>query len=150
MAYTGALLGRVEVRAAHDGIAIYYSPNDWLGKPVVTGQRIMTLADPANAGVRIDLPVSDAIALEPGARVRLFLDTDPLRPLEARLVRTSYEARLTPQGHLAFELDARLPDATPPPRIGLKGTAKLYGEPVPLYYYLLRRPLARLRQWLGI
>ena len=43
----------------------------------------------------------------------------------------------------------RLSDAAHPPRIGLKGTAKVFGERVSLFYYLLRRPLAAARQFVG-
>ena len=35
------------------------------------------------------------------------------------------------------------------PRIGLRGTAKVYGEKVSLFYYLFRRPITYLRQHLG-
>ena len=45
------------------------------------------------------------------------------------------------------------PAGTPgqaPPRIGLRGTAKILGDRVPLALYLFRRPLALLRQSLGI
>jgi hypothetical protein len=31
----------------------------------------------------------------------------------------------------------------------MKGTAKVYGERVSLFYYLLRRPLAAARQFVG-
>jgi hypothetical protein len=37
-----------------------------------------------------------------------------------------------------------------PPRIGLKGTAKIYGPRVTLFYYIMRRPLAALRQLVGL
>jgi hypothetical protein len=35
-------------------------------------------------------------------------------------------------------------------RIGLKGTAKLAGERVPLIYWMLRRPLASIRQFIAL
>ena len=38
----------------------------------------------------------------------------------------------------------------PEARIGLKGTAKLYGERAPLGYLLLRRPIASVREWTGL
>lgn len=53
-----------------------------------------------------------------------------------------------PGGQLAYRLDARFDEA--PPRIGLRGTAKLFGERAPLALYLLRRPLAGLRQSVGL
>ena len=51
-------------------------------------------------------------------------------------------AWLPAQGH------ARRPSRMP--RIGLSGTAKIYGEKVTLFYYLARRPLAAARQFLGL
>ena len=50
----------------------------------------------------------------------------------------------------AGPIKAKLLDATHPPRIGLKGTAKVFGERVSLFYYLLRRPLAAARQFVGL
>ncbi|MNJ03472.1 hypothetical protein D3C73_1637900 [compost metagenome] len=66
----------------------------------------------------------------------------------AQLERAAYEAQTTAAGQLAYRLDATFVEASP--RIGLRGTAKLYGERAPLAYYLLRRPLAALRQGLGL
>ena len=91
-------LDRVVVRAERDGIAVYGDPNDWLGKPVQTGERVMQLADPRDAGVLVWLPVGDALNLEPGAPMRLFLHTRPLDPLPATLLQTSYQATLSPEG----------------------------------------------------
>ena len=38
----------------------------------------------------------------------------------------------------------------PPARLGLRGTARVYGEQVSLFFYLLRRPITALRQWTGL
>ena len=147
--YVAQLLERIRVRAERAGIAIFGDPNDWLGKPVVVGEKVLQLADPQQVSLEIRLPVADAINLSPGAEVRLFLNVDPTHPRTLALHRAAYEAEVTPEGILAFRLDARFDDGEPPPRIGLKGTAKLYGEEVRLFYYLLRRPIAAARQWLG-
>ncbi|QRY77344.1 HlyD family efflux transporter periplasmic adaptor subunit [Pseudomonas sp. PDNC002] len=146
--YARDLLARAEVRAPRDGIAVFADAERWTGKPVQTGERLMALADPHRAELRIDLAVGDAIALEPGSEVVLLLDSDPLRRHDARLERAAYEAQSTAAGQLAYRLDAAFDEA--PPRIGLRGTAKLYGDRAPLAYYLLRRPLAAARQSLGL
>ena len=39
--------------------------------------------------------------------------------------------------------------AAPEVRIGWHGTAKIYGEDVPLFFYLFRRPLSAIRQFVG-
>ncbi|MND64157.1 hypothetical protein D3C80_554840 [compost metagenome] len=113
-----------------------------------TGERLLEIADPAEAELRIELPVADAIDLAPGAEVALFLDSDPLHRHSAQLERAAYQAQTTPAGQLAYRLDARF--SAGPPRIGLRGTAKVFGQRAPLALYLLRRPLAALRQAVGV
>ncbi len=148
--YLAEKLDRSRVKAAEEGIAVFSDTNDWLGKPVVVGEKIMTIADPQKVAAEIQLPVADAINLAPGAKIRLFLNISPDSPIAASLHQTAYEAQLTADGILAFRLKARLADSENLPRIGLRGTAKIYGEKVSLFYYLLRRPLAFARQFLGI
>ena len=149
-----ALLERVQVRSPGDGVVVFGDVNDWQGKPVATGERVALLADPANAGVLLWMPVADAINLEAGAEVRLFLDVAPLSPLVARVFETSYQATASPEGVQAYRLRARFEPGAgrdgAPVRIGLKGTAKVYGERAPLGYYLFRRPLAALRAFTGL
>jgi len=154
MALARDLLDRVTVKAERAGIAVFTDINDWLGKPVSVGERVLTLADPQAPEVDIMVPVGDALVLEPGSPVELFLNVDPLHPLQARLTHASYEAGLSAAGVLSYRVKAALdparnPDQAPP-RIGLRGTAKILGERVPLALYLFRRPLALLRQSLGI
>lgn len=142
---------RIEVRADRDGVAVYSDPNDWIGRPVQTGERVMLLAQPSDAGILIWMAVPDAINLELQAPVRLFLHTDPLKPLDGRLVETSYQAIRSPDDVASYRLRARFsePDANLP-RIGLRGTARISGDWVPLGYYLFRRPLAAVREWTGL
>jgi multidrug efflux pump subunit AcrA (membrane-fusion protein) len=146
-----ARLDRVQVRAERAGIVLFARADDWPGRPVRTGERVMTIADPEKAEIQVDLPVGEAIALPEGAEVRLFLDARPLDPLEGRLTRQSYEAAPTPDGTLAYDLRADLTGdaALEDQRIGLRGTARVRGDSVPLALFLLRRPLVALRQTIG-
>lgn len=144
-----AQLARVDVVAAEDGVAVFGDPDDWLGRPVSTGERIMLLANPQRPGLLMHLSVADAITLEPGAPVRFFLTVRPLSPLDARIIETSYQAVLSPDGVASYRLRAAFDGQPEHARIGLRGTAKVYGQRVVLVYYLLRRPLAALREWTG-
>lgn len=148
--YSADLLSRIHIKAEQDGVAIYNDPHDWIGKPVVVGEKVITLADPARTELQIWLPVDDAINLDIGTDVRIFLNVDPTSPVDAMLNQTSYEAEITPENVLAFRLKAKFSGADKSPRIGLKGTAKIYGDRVILIYYLLRRPFAATRRFLGI
>jgi len=145
-----AQLERTQVAAPRDGVAVYGDPNDWLGKPVATGERILLVADPAQPAMRVQLPVADAIALEVGAPVTLYLTAYPLQPLHGTILETSYQARLNEESVVAYRLLASIDDGDDASRrLGLHGTAKLYGSRVALGYYLLRRPMAAARAWLG-
>lgn len=146
--YANTLLNRTEIHADRDGIAVFADAERWTGKPVRTGERLMDMADPSSVALRIELDVGDAINLEPNAPITLFLDSDPMTPHAAVLERIAYESEQTPAGNLAYRLDARFTGE--PPRIGLRGTAKISGEYVPLAIYLFRRPLAAVRQSVGL
>lgn len=151
VAYMDELLKRGQIRASRDGIAVFADASDWLGKPVAVGEKVLTIADPARVAAVVWLPVEDAINLEPGAEVLIFLNISPDKPIAATLKQAAYEAELTPEGILAFKLKVSLAASVETlPRIGLRGTAKIYGRSVPFYYYLFRRPFITLRQKLGV
>ena len=82
-------------------------------------------------------------------RVRLFLDADPVNPVEATLESASFYAQEQAGGELAFTAFATLDDQKNLPRIGARGVAKLYGQDAPLAFWLLRQPVTALRQLSG-
>jgi len=149
--YSRELLAKAVLKAPADGIAVYSDRRDWQGRPVETGQQIMKIADPQRIEFSIDLPVQDSLLIDDAARVKLYLDSDPLRPLEAELLRGGYQAEKTENDTLAFRLVAVASDeaAIQGLRIGTRGTAQVYGSKVPLLFYVLRRPITALRQSVG-
>lgn len=140
---------RTILEAPAGGIVIFKDKRELLGKPVAVGQKLMQVASPESPEFRIDLPVSDVMLLETGAPVRVFLDSDPLNPLDAILTRTSYHARATSEGVLAYSITAKPSGSDVRLRVGARGSAKLIGDDVPLYFFLLRKPIAAIRQWTG-
>ena len=142
-------LGMLEIRAGRDGIAVYGQENDWIGKPVSAGQRIMELADSAQVGVNAWVPVADAINMRSGERIHVLLYADPLSPLTATIEQASYQATKSPDGVAAYRVRATLPPQDSV-RLGLRGNAKINGDWVVLGYFIFRRPLAAMRQWLGV
>jgi multidrug efflux pump subunit AcrA (membrane-fusion protein) len=149
LAHLQESLQRLEVRAPHDGVFVYGDPNDWLGKPVTTGERLGQLAQPDDLGVLVWLPVPDAINLQEGADMKVFLQVHPLSALSARLEQTSYQASLSPEGVASYRIRGRLIDGDAE-HIGLRGVAKVYGDRNPVAYWVFRRPLGALRQWVGL
>lgn len=148
--YVADELARIAVKAKQGGIVIFSDVNDWLGKPVVTGEKILTIADQQQVELAIQVPIDNAINLEQGAEVRMFLNIDPSRHISATIRQTSYEAEVTEEGILAFPVKASLDQKSKDLRIGLQGTAKIYGRETRLYYYLFRRPWSALRKTLGL
>ncbi|HEY1609120.1 MAG TPA: HlyD family efflux transporter periplasmic adaptor subunit [Paraburkholderia sp.] len=140
---------RSRVLAPRAGIAMFDDPNDWIGRPVQTGERIMEIAGSDDKEVEAWLPLGEAINLKPGAEVRLYLAANPLSDVRARVRFVAYRAQLRPDGTYAYLVRATLAAASAE-RVGAKGTAKLYGRFVPLAYWVLRRPWAVIRQRIGL
>lgn len=148
--YLQEMLGRLNVLASRKGVAIFSDPNDWIGKPVQTGERIMMLAEPAEVNVTIFLSPDDAIQLFEGGEVHMYLNAAPLESYAARITQISYETGQSPEGQPVYILKAAFDAAQDIPRVGSKGTAKLYAESVPLFYYVFRKPIAYLRKVFGL
>lgn len=145
--YARDRLAKTELRAPADGVALFARASELQGRPVATGESLLRLAEPTRVLLRIHAPLAHGESLREGARVRLFLDSDPLTPIEGKLTRADFEPTPQPDGHVAYEADATL-DATP--RIGARGVAKIYGGTAPLGYFVIRRPLTIARQWTGL
>jgi len=142
-------LERSAVTAPRDGIALFDDPSEWSGRPVATGERIMRIASPDDVEIEAWLAVGDAVPLEPGAPVKLYLASTPLDPVEAKVRYVAYEAQARPDGSYAYRVRATL-DGGNARRVGLKGTAKLSGGWAPVAYWILRRPAAAIRQAIGL
>ena len=150
--FAAELLSKAGIRAQRDGIAMYGDKRDLVGRPVAVGERMLEVADETAIEARIELPVSDAIALSPGARVKLFLDSDPLTPWHAAVKRADYKARVGDNDVTSFRVVATLESdsARAVPRLGVRGTAQISGRDVALGLYLFRRPITAVRQWTGL
>ena len=149
VAYTEELLSRVKMRAPIDGLVTYSSPDEWIGRPLSTGERIATVANPERTGLTLHLAAEDAIDAQPGAEVQFYQNISPLATITARLTQAGYETENTVDAGLAYVLKAQFTHETQRTRLGVRGTARIYGEHVPLGYYLLRRPFASARRILG-
>ena len=141
-------LKRARVLAPQDGIVLFDDPSEWIGKPVSVGERVMRIAVPGDVEVEAWVPLADAIPLPDQAGVSLYLNASPFAPVEAAVRYFAHEAVERPDGQHAYRLRARL-SASTEHRVGLKGTARIQGRWVPLAYWMLRRPLAGMRAWVG-
>lgn len=147
--YLKQQIERSQVTAPRAGTVLFDDPTELIGKPVQTGERLATVADAGDIEVEAWVAPGDVLAFEPGATVTLYLNTTPLAPVSAQLRYLAHEASERPDGTFAYRLRADLAPDAARERIGLKGTAKVAGRYVPFAYWMLRRPLALARQWIG-
>lgn len=142
-------LKRSRVLAPQDGIVLMDDPVEWIGRPVNIGERILRIAAVDDAEVEAWIPLADAVPLQPGTPVKLYLHASPLQPVSAKVRYISHDAVVRPDGQYAYRVRATLTETTSY-RVGMKGSAKLSAGWVPLSYWMLRRPLAAIRTTLGI
>ena len=136
---------------SRDGLALFDDPNDWIGRPVTIGERLLEIADPTQGELEIWLPIADAITLKPGADVEFFLNISPGAPLHAKIRQTSYEATQSPANLLGYRLTATLDGSAAMPRIGLRGTGQdLRREGDAVLLSGLPPATAAARQFLGL
>lgn len=148
--YLKKLLEKAQITSPRAGVAIFDDPLEWIGKPVMAGEKVMVVATEGQMEIEVWVPLNEAIELKPDARVTLYLNTAPFAPVVGELRYLGHEAVARPDGSYAYRLRARITDAGTAARIGLRGTAKVSGSYVPFSYWVLRKPIVALRQFTGI
>lgn len=150
--YAKTLLESATVKATEDAIVIVNSPNEWSGKPVQVGEKIMMTSKKNQIEVTLWLPVSDALFFEKGDPLTLYLNAKPLSPYSAKIDYSNYLAQKTAKDVLAYKMTAHLVninDIKELPRIGSQGNARISHGTSTLFFYLFRRPITFLRQTVG-
>ena len=148
--YSKEVMEKINVKSERAGLVLFDDPKALIGRPIKVGERVMMIADPTSIRAKAKLVVSDSIVLKENAPVTLFLDVDPLNPLKAKVTQASYEATATPDGKSVYSISAVLGEEEKLPRIGLQGTAKIYGDRTTLFFYLFRKPISIVRKTLGL
>jgi multidrug resistance efflux pump len=143
-------LERIQAKAPKAGTAVFDDASDLVGKPVAVGEKVMAVADETDTEVEAWVAVADVGEVRAGGRLTLFLNAAPLSPVRARVRSVAYEASARPDATIAHRVRATLDEGEAKPRLGLKGTARIDGDSVPLVWWLFRKPLATIRQVVGL
>ncbi len=139
-----------KIHATKSGVVMMSNPHDWEGKPVMTGERIMLIITPSDNKIEIYLPLDDKIDFPEDAKVKVILNTDSATSRSAHLTYLSEHATVSPNGVPCFLAEAMFDTPVENMRMGVQGTAVIYGKKVSLGYWLIRRPLAAIRNFIGI
>lgn len=148
--YLRLQLERAQVVAPRDGVVLVDDPSEWIGRPVAVGEKVLTIADEYDIEVEAWLMPADLIDMPADAIVTLYLNAAPLDPVTATLRYVAHEGIARPDGGFAYRLRATLTADQTRQRVGLKGTARISGNHVPLIYLIVRRPLALIRPYIGL
>ena len=143
-------LARIGVKSPKPGIAVFDDASDWIGKPVVVGEKVMVVTDETDTEIEAWASAADVGEVRPGVKLTLFLNTNPLSPVHAVVRTVAYDSTARPDSSIAHRIRATLAEGEAKPRLGLKGTARIDGDTVPLVWWLFRRPLGTIRQFVGL
>lgn len=133
-----------------DGLISVDNPDDWRGKPVKVGEKIMTVSNKDQTKIRIWIPERDNIEFALDTTIDVFLNSMPSKTFEAKFLYISPGIKVVGGELPSFEAEAEWINTEKPPKLGLKGSAVIYGEKVSLIYYLLRKPIGTIRKFIGI
>ena len=84
--YAQERLETSRIHALSTGVAIVNDLEDWKGRPVAVGERIITIADPNQIEFLIWLPVKDAVVIENNSLVKMFLDINRANYVVAEMI----------------------------------------------------------------
>ena len=90
------------------------------------------------------------IEISNGAAVTLYPNPNPFGAIDGNVRYVTYEPVQLPEGHYAYRLRATIKSGQALPRLGIKGTVKVSGKKVPLIYWMLRKPISQIRQFIGL
>jgi hypothetical protein len=141
---------QLEMKAPRSAVVMMGDPNEWTGRPVALGEKVMQLIDPANSKLMIWLPQDDKVEFDAQMPIKVILNAKALKSQFAVLSYQAQHAELSPTGASAFLAEAQWLNPPKSLQMGLKGHAVLRGSKVSLAYWLFRRPLAAFRGRTGL
>ncbi|MEM1003500.1 MAG: hypothetical protein AAGH46_12710, partial [Bacteroidota bacterium] len=82
--------------------------------------------------------------------IKIILNVSPNESHLARISFIASETVMSDKSVPSFIAEANWAEEYSDIKLGLKGTAIIYGEEVPLWYFFFRKPWAQLRYYLGL
>jgi biotin carboxyl carrier protein len=148
VSYLREQMRRTELRAPHEGVVLIDDPGAWAGRVVSAGEPLLRIARPGDQEIEAWVAPADAIDFPASSPMRLFLASRPASPVQGTLRTFGFEPSPRPDGGVAYRVRGKL-DEPSSERLGARGTVHIDGQRVPLVYWVLRRPLAALRETTG-
>lgn len=144
-------ISQLTVDAPNTGVvSMESSPQDWRGKPVKIGEKVMVINNPKQTKIRLWIPEMDNVNINPNEPIYVFLNIDPTKAYKAHLRYIADESSVSGQHMTNYLAEADWEEEPPNMKLGLRGTAILYGEKVSVLFYIFRKPIFLLRSFFGL
>ncbi len=140
---------KLEVKSPGNGVIMLDNPEEWRGKPVRIGERVLMVSNPNQTKVRIWIPEADNVILDGTKPLKIFLNVSPESSKPADLSYIATYTSVNEKGIPSFVAEAEWMGDPKGIKMGLKGTAILYGQEVSLFYWIIRRPWTAFRNMVG-
>lgn len=152
--YIKEQLEQSKIKSPANGVVLYKSKNELIGKPVKVGETIMRIADQSNKLIEAWLDINDSIEVEQNSEIYYYSNKTPFTAIKAKLKYSSYEAYVTPSNTIAYRITAEFIlnnnniNKNSDLLIGDHGQIKIYSnKKISLFKFLFQRPISSLRQW---
>jgi len=145
-----SLARQLTIDSPIEGVVVIDDPSQWRGRPVSVGEKVLSVTDPKKTMVRLWIPERDNIHFNPDIPLKVILNVNPDNSYTADLAFVANESMINKEKLPSFVAEAKWKEQPKNVKIGLEGTAVLYGENVTLFYFLARKPWSYLRNLLNI
>jgi len=141
---------QLTVTSPEDGVVMLEDPEEWRGKPVHIGERVLMITNPDQTKIRIWIPENDNVVLDPNQEIKIILNIDPEKNRTALLSYIANASTVNEKHLPSFVAEAYWTTEPTDVKMGLKGTAILYGQKVSVFYWIARKPWGYLRTLVGL
>lgn len=135
--------------AKQSGVIILDNQDELRGKPVKVGEKILAISDPSQTKLKILIPEKDNVKINFNDPVKIILNVEANKTYRAKLLYISSEVEMSEKNIPSFVAEAEWIGKNTESKLGLEGTAIIYGEKVSLWYFIFRKPIAIMRYYLG-
>lgn len=137
-------LGELSVKSSVDGFVDLHDLQQWKGRKVLAGEQVLSISDPRETKLRIAFPDDKEIVVNPERPIQVRFNGDNSRSYEARILSIHATTLNIDEETITFIADAMWKKQPEDLDVGEKGVAVLYGQNVPLIYWLMHMPFSLL------
>lgn len=143
-------LTRFDIKTPKAGQVILQSVQELRGRPVQTGETLLQVVDPQSLEINAWMNVQNALDVSVGDDITLFLSADPFNPVTGRVIYMNPQATQRQDGTVGYLVRAEILETPATLALGGRGRARITSGETTVLGWLTRKPVAWIRQTVGI